>query len=137
MTDKLAVIALGLSGGSLLVSLASFVLASKAKQQAQKAATLKHRTEAIDHLRKALFDTNNNGFVTRKTVDSIQKAMHLSALVFSRKVRNELDRAYATVFRLNMPPDQRTDQDVQDTATLGKDLQTLIDRMNQEGTLFG
>jgi hypothetical protein len=53
MTDKLAI---WLSGGSLLVSLASFGLAAMAKRQAQKTATLGLRTEAINHVRAALHD---------------------------------------------------------------------------------
>jgi hypothetical protein len=98
MTDKLAI---WLSGGSLLVSLASFVLATMAKRQAQKTATLGLRTEAINHVHAALHDLNvdkarragapivdivdiddllasgGHGTVRAKTADHIRKALNL------------------------------------------------------------
>jgi hypothetical protein len=156
MTDKLAI---WLSGGSLLVSLASFGLAAMAKRQAQKTATLGLRTEAINHVREALHDlivdkvvraeapiididgllaagAMPDGTVKAKTADSIRKALNLSHLVFSSRVRKELDRAYAAAYRLREIR-QITDQDVRDIVALREDLQTLLAHMNQEATLIG
>jgi hypothetical protein len=73
--------------------------------------------------------------VRRETVNSIQAAMHLAALVFGRQVREQLDQAYKTASRLCMPPEQRTEKDQQDTTALGREVQALIDRMNREATL--
>jgi hypothetical protein len=56
MADVAVVLALVLSSGSLVVSIASFVLAISAKWQAKKAATLGFRIEAINHLRAMLSD---------------------------------------------------------------------------------
>ena len=56
MPDVAVIIALVLSSGSLVVSIASFVLAISAKRQAKKAATLGFRVEAINHLRAVLSD---------------------------------------------------------------------------------
>jgi hypothetical protein len=56
MTEKLAIIAVVVSLGSVLVSIASAVIAWRAKQQARKAATLGQRIEAINHVRVALHD---------------------------------------------------------------------------------
>jgi K+-sensing histidine kinase KdpD len=100
MTDKVAQVALWVSGASLLVSITSAVIAWRAKEQARKAATLEPRTKAIGHLREALFDINNNGLVRRETVNSIQAAMHLSVLVFGQQVREALDKAYMRASRL-------------------------------------
>jgi hypothetical protein len=133
MTDKLAI---WLSGGSLLVSFASFVLAAKAKQQAQKAASLAPRTDAINNVREALHDLNQYGTVKAETADSVRKAIHLSDLVFSSKVRKELDQAYATAYRLQEIR-RLSDQDARDIVALRLDLQTLLAHMNQEATLIG
>jgi hypothetical protein len=54
MPDGAVIIALVLSSGSLVVSIASFVLAISARRQAKKAATLGFRVEAINHLRAVL-----------------------------------------------------------------------------------
>jgi K+-sensing histidine kinase KdpD len=127
MTDKVAI---WVACGSLAVSIVSAVLARKAMQQAKKAATLEPRTKAIEHMRRALFDINNNGLITRNTVNSIRDAMHLAALVFGRDVRKALAQAHSEASRLNMPSQDRKDQDIQDTRALGPKLQQLIDRMN-------
>ena len=134
MTDKVAI---WVACGSLAVSIVSAVLARKAMQQAKKAATLEPRTKAIEHMRRALFDINNNGLITRNTVNSIRDAMHLAALVFGRDVRKALAQAHSEACRLNMPSQDRKDQDIQDTRALGLKLQALIDQMNQKATLAG
>jgi hypothetical protein len=102
MPDGAVIIALVLSSGSLVVSIASFVLAISAKRQAKKAATLGFRVEAINHLRAVLSDMDRGG-ITSRTVDTIHDAMRSTELVFSRDVRERLYRASATIFRLNTP----------------------------------
>ena len=93
MPDVAVIIALVLSSGSLVVSIASFVLAISAKRQAKKAATLGFRVEAINHLRAVLSDIDRGG-ITSRTVDTIRDALR-SELVFSRDVRERLHRAAA------------------------------------------
>jgi hypothetical protein len=80
------IIALVLSSGSLVVSIASFVPAISAKRQAKKAATLGFRVEAINHLRTVLSDLDR-GSITSRTVDTIHDAKRSTELVFSRDVR--------------------------------------------------
>jgi hypothetical protein len=134
MTEKLAVIALAVSVGSLLVSIASAVIAWRAKQQARKAATLGQRIEAINHVRVALHDLIQDGVVKTKTTDSIRNALHLSAVVFSGRIGRELEQAYATAYRLQ-DIDRLTSRDWDDNLDLRKALQTLIARMNEEAAL--
>jgi hypothetical protein len=119
----------------LLVSIASAVIAWRAKEQAKRAATLEPRTKAISLVREAIHDATRDGLVTGKTVKSLQEALHLSALVFGQGVRNDLDRAYATADRLNKPSEYRTEQDQDDRIALGKDLHALVARMNKEAKL--
>jgi hypothetical protein len=72
MSDVAVIIALVLSSGSLVVSIASFVLAISAKRQAKKAATLGFRVEAINHLRAVLSDIDR-GSITSRTVDALHR----------------------------------------------------------------
>jgi hypothetical protein len=123
-----------LSSGSLVVSIASFVLAISAKRQAKKAATLGFRVEAINHLRAALSDMDHGG-ITSRTVDTIHDAIRSTELVFRRDVRERLHRASATIFRLNSPAARGTTHYKQDIIGLRNELQTLLTQMRQEGTL--
>jgi hypothetical protein len=134
MPDVAVIIALVLSSGSLVVSIASFVLAISAKRQAKKAATLGFRVEAINHLRAVLSDMDRGG-ITSGTVDTIHDAMRSTELVFSRDVRERLHRASATIFRLNSPAARGTTHYKQDIIGLRNELQTLLTQMRQEGTL--
>jgi hypothetical protein len=134
MPDVAVIIALVLSSGSLVVSIASFVLAISAKRQAKKAATLGFRVEAINHLRAVLSDMDRGG-ITSRTVDTIHDAMRSTELVFSRDVRERLHRASATIFCLNSPAARGTTHYKQDIIGLRNELQTLLTQMRQEGTL--
>jgi len=134
MPDVAVIIALVLSSGSLVVSIASFVLAISAKRQAKKAATLGFRVEAINHLRAVLSDIDRGG-ITSRTVDTIHDAMRSTELVFSRDVRERLHRASAAIFRLNTPGARGKAQYPQDIVGLRNELQTLLTQMRQEGTL--
>jgi hypothetical protein len=133
MPDVAVIIALVLSSGSLVVSIASFVLAISAKRQARKAATLGFRVEAINHLRAVLSDIDRGG-ITSRTVDTIHDAMRSTELVFSCDVRERLHRASATIFRLNSPAARGTTHHKQDIIGLRNELQTLLTQMRQEGT---
>jgi hypothetical protein len=135
MTNNPAIIALWISIVSLLVSFGSLIVAVQSKRQAKQTGALKDRTEAIDHLRNALFDITNNGLITSKTVDSLREARQISLRVFGRRIKKEFDKAHETAHRLNMPSQDRKDQDIQDTHELGKKLQALLDRMNREAAL--
>jgi hypothetical protein len=134
MPDVAVIIALVLSSGSLVVSIASFVLAISAKRQAKKAATLGFRVEAINHLRAVLSDIDRGG-ITSRTVDTTHDAMRSTELVFSRDVRERLHRAAAAIFRLNTPAARGTTHYKQDIIGLRNELQTLLTQMRQEGTL--
>ena len=134
MPDVAVIIALVLSSGSLVVSIASFVLAISAKRQAKKAATLGFRGDAINHLRAVLSDIDRGG-ITSRTVDTIHDAMRSTELVFSRDVRERLHRASAAIFRLNTPAARGTTHYKQDIIGLRNELQTLLTQMRQEGTL--
>jgi hypothetical protein len=134
MPDVAVIIALVLSSGSLVVSIASFVLAISAKRQAKKAATLGFRVEAINHLRAVLSDMDHGG-ITSRTVDTIHDAIRSTELVFRRYVRERLHRASATIFRLNSPAARETTHYKQDIIGLRNELQTLLTQMRQEGTL--
>jgi hypothetical protein len=127
-----------ITGGSLLVAAGSFlvsIISLLVARSAKQAATLAIRVQAINHVREAFSDVSLHGVVTGKTVTSLREARHLSALVFSRKITNDLDRHFATADRLNVRPEYRAAQKIEDRLALGKDLQALINRMEQEAAL--
>jgi hypothetical protein len=128
MADYVAWIALGMSA-------ISAVIAWRAKEQAKKAATLEPRTKAINHLRQAYLDITNSGYSRKETVDNIQEAKNLAALVLSRAVRKDIDRAYENASTL--VPGGMANQHSPENIALGNDLQRLITRMNNEATLNG
>jgi len=134
MTDTIGLWAM--AGASLLVFVGSAIVVRQAKARARKIANLAHRTEAINYLRSALFEVTKDGFVIANIIKSIAMALHPSELVFSRKLRQDLDRAYRSAYRLNKPlGEPQADHDAQDIVALGKTLQTLIARMNEEASL--
>ena len=137
MSDWPSVIVIGLSLGSLLVSLVSCAVAFKTKREVKTAARLESRIKAISHIRDALHDLTKDGNVRATTTASIGKALHLSALLFSSAIRQEIDRAHATAYRLQDVKWQIADRDARDIVALRRDLQVIIARMNQEATLLG
>jgi hypothetical protein len=60
-------------------------------------------------------------------------------LVFSRKLRTELEQVRATAAALNVPDVRERIEKANsgDNVKLGNDLQTLITRMNEESALGG
>jgi hypothetical protein len=137
LIDWPSVIVIAVSLGSLLVSVVSCVVAFKTKREVKTAARLESRIKAINHIREALHDLTRDGIVRATTTASIGKALHLSALLFHSAVRQEIDRAHATAYRLQDIKWQITDRDAGDIVALRRDLQVLIARMNQEVTLLG
>ena len=137
LTEWPSLIVIGLSLGSLFVSLVSCAVAFKTNREVKTAARLKSRIKAINHIRNALHDLTNDGIVRSTTTASIGKALHLSALLFNSPVRQEIDRAHATAYGLQDVKWQTADRDARDIVALRRDLQVLIARMNQEATLLG
>jgi K+-sensing histidine kinase KdpD len=104
MTDKTALYfsigSLVVSIGSLIASVVSARIASGAKQQARQAATLTPRTEAIDHLHKAVSYVQKDQDVTPAAIQSIRNARNRADPVFNEQVRSDLERAVQTAERL-------------------------------------
>ena len=138
LTDKLAAMALLVSFGSLVMSIASVVLAAQAKEQAKKAATLGQRTEALNHIRNAMYDTHKDGNITTKTTDSIQRAAHLSRLIFNDSITQTVERARTISDRLQHTPSERqNEQYEQDKDALKRCLDNALDLMNKEASVSG
>ena len=76
------------------------MVAIRGMPQPNKAGTPEPRIEAINHVREALHDRIQDGFVKGSTSDSISKALDLAAPVFSSKVRQEIGQADAIACRL-------------------------------------
>jgi hypothetical protein len=149
----IAIVAAVVSFGSMCAAIASAAtaranarIAEQAKQQALKAATLERRAKAIDHLRNALGDIENDGPVKGDTVNNVSKAMRLSELVFNNEIQAEVAKAHAKTQGLHhqrmaheeahhpgpIPPNEQL---LQETRALREDLKDLIGRMNQEAAL--
>jgi hypothetical protein len=118
LTEWPSVIVIGLSLGSLLVSLVSLVVAFNTKQEVKRAARLESRIKAINHIRDALHDLTKDGIVRATTTASIGKTLHLSVLLFSSTIRQEIDRAHATAHRLQDVKWQIADRDARDIVAL-------------------
>jgi hypothetical protein len=118
LTDWPSVIVIGLSLGSLLLSLVSCVVAFNTKQEVKRAARLESRIKAINHIRDALHDLTKDGIVRATTTASIGKTLHLSVLLFSSTIRQEIDRAHATAYRLQDVKWQIADRDARDIVAL-------------------
>jgi hypothetical protein len=131
MTDWIAVVA-------LVVSLGSAWFSWKAKEEAKKAATLEQRTEAINHIRHAMYDTYKDGNITNKTTDSIQRAAHLSRLVFNDSITQTVERARTISDQLQHTPSERqNEQYEQDKDALKRYLDDALDLMNKEASFSG
>ena len=96
MTDNLAVFALLISMASLIVAIASIVIAAKNKQ----AGAVEPRTRAIDQVREALSDLRQNQSLTPKAIASITKAKNLADIVFSKKVRGDLEQVLGSAHEI-------------------------------------
>jgi len=92
MTEVIAIL---VSVGLVLVTIVSAVLVWRTKQQARQAATLA-QTEAVNCLREAQSDLENDRSVTPQAVVSLRKAKNLSDGVFSNRARSDLNRALQT-----------------------------------------
>jgi hypothetical protein len=133
LTERLAVIAILVSFGSLCVSIVSVVIAWTAKQQARQAAALGHRYEAINHLHEALTVLKNRGIAS--TIPSVRAAKVLPDVVFSSTVRSGLDSAFKeaeSIFQENpMAPRGAS------LSALQRRLELLVEQMKQEAAIVG
>jgi hypothetical protein len=123
LTDWLAIIAIFISVGSLLI-------ARRAKKQAQKAATLSDRGRAIDHLHAAVAGLKRGTPLSADVRESVQKAKGIADRVFIGGVRDQLDEMLKTIRSLELYPN--------DARAWGKpiaELESLIARMNEEADL--
>jgi hypothetical protein len=144
-TEIIAIGAAAVSFGSMCAAIVSAAFARKnariaeqAKEQAKKAATLGQRTEAINHIRNAMYDTHKDGNITTKTTDSIQRAAHLSRLVFNDSITQTVERARTISDRLQHTPSERqNEQYEQDKDALKRCLDNALDLMNKEASFSG
>jgi hypothetical protein len=139
MTDNLAVVAILISMASLIVAIASIVMSAKNKQ----AGAVEPRTRAIEQIREALSDLRQNQSLTPKAIASITKAKNLADIVFSKKVRGNVDQvlgsAHEIAASVGHPGGGAYDfgRDMDVTHAVENALQTLIDQMNREAALGG
>ena len=138
MTEVVAVL---VSVGLVLVTIVSAVLVWRTKQQARQAAT-RARTEAVNYLREAQSDLKNDRSVTPQAVVSLRKAKNLADVVFSNRVRSDLNRALQTAEgasqRQRLLHEPNVDSKaIEATRKLEEDLQPIIDQMKREAQLRG
>jgi cell division FtsZ-interacting protein ZapD len=117
------------------------VLVWRTKQQAKQAAT-RARTEAVNYLREAQSDLKNDRCVTPQAVVSLRKAKNLADVVFSNRVRSDLNRALQTAEgasqRQRLLHEPNVDSKaIEATRKLEEDLQPIIDQMKREAQLRG
>ena len=129
-----AIIAVVVSSAGLVVSITSIVIAWGAKRQARQSATLTPRTEAIDHLHKAVSDLRSSHRVKPITLQSIQAAKNHANFVFNSNARKDFDDAVQTAGRL-LGQGRLLDLDVKAARALVENLQNLIARMNDDAVL--
>ena len=138
MTEVIAIL---VSVGLVLVTIVSAVLVWRTKQQARQAAT-QARTEAVNYLREAQSDLKNDRSVTPQAVVSLRKTKNLAEVVFSNRVRSDLNRALQTAEgasqRQRLLHEPNVDSKViEATRKLEEDLQPIIDQMKREAQLRG
>ena len=138
MTEVIAIL---VSVGLVLVTIVSAVLVWRTKQQARQAAT-RARTEAVNFLREAQSDLKNDRSVTPQAVVSLRKAKNLADVVFSNRVRSDLNRALQTAEgasqRQRLLHEPNVDSKaIEATRKLEEDLQPIIDEMKREAQLRG
>jgi hypothetical protein len=138
MTEVIAIL---VSVGLVLVTIVSAVLVWRTKQQAKQAAT-RARTEAVNYLREAQSDLKNDRCVTPQAVVSLRKAKNLADVVFSNRVRSDLNRALQTAEgasqRQRLLHEPNVDSKaIEATRKLEEDLQPIIDQMKREAQLRG
>jgi cell division FtsZ-interacting protein ZapD len=138
MTEVVAVL---VSVGLVLVTIVSAVLVWRTKQQARQAAT-RARTEAVNYLREVQSDLKNDRSVTPQAVVSLRKAKNLAEVVFSNRVRSDLNRALQTAEgasqRQRLLHDPNVDSKaIEASRKLEEDLQPIIDQMKREAQLRG
>jgi hypothetical protein len=120
---------------SLVVSIASWVVALGAKKQGKKTGTLGHRTEAIEHMRRAIADLANNAVVTPETLKRIRDARDLSEIVFSRRITKALDLVCRVISSPMAEIEGTTRGPYREGHNLDKTLGTVLAHMTKEAKL--
>jgi hypothetical protein len=138
MTEVIAIL---VSVGLVLVTIVGAVLVWRTKQQARQAAR-RARTEAVNYLREVQSDLKNDRSVTPQAVVSLRKAKNLAEVVFSNRVRSDLNRALQTAEgasqRQRLLHEPNVDSKaIEATRKLEEDLQPIIDQMKREAQLRG
>jgi hypothetical protein len=138
MTEVIAIL---VSCGLVMVTMVSAVFVWRTKQQARQAAT-RARTEAVNYLREAQSELKNDRSVTPQAVVSLRKAKNLAEVVFSNRVRSDLNRALQTAEgasqRQRLLHDPNVDSKaIEASRKLEEDLQPIIDQMKREAQLRG
>jgi|EndMetStandDraft_8_1072994.scaffolds.fasta_scaffold205159_1 hypothetical protein len=136
MTDNLAVVVVLISMASLIVAIASIVMSAKNK----RAGTVEPRTRAIEQIHEALSDLRQNQHLTPNAIASITKAKNLADIVFSKKVRGDLDQVLGSAHEITASvghPGGDFGRDMEVTHPVENALQNLIDQMSREAALGG
>lgn len=134
MTEVIAIL---MSVGLVLVTMVGAVLVWRTKQQTRQAVTLA-QTEAVNYLREAQSDLENDRSVTPQAVVSLRKAKNLADGVFSNRTRSDLNRALQTAEgasqrqRLHHLRDSKA---IEAGHNLERDLQAIIDQLKREAQL--
>jgi hypothetical protein len=85
-----------------------------------------------------MYDTHKDGNITTKTTDSIQRAAHLSRLVFNDSITQTVERARTISDRPQHTPSERqNEQYEQDKDALKRCLDNALDLMNKEASFSG
>jgi hypothetical protein len=114
-------------------SIVSVVIAAGAKRQAKKVATLGPKAVAIDHLHKAVWVLQRELSLSPSTIQSIRAAKNRADLVFSSQLNSYLDRTIQKADDLlQQQVSQKTEPDLSVIEAFIEDLQSLIQRMNDE-----
>jgi hypothetical protein len=121
---------------TFILGVLAYLQTNKKAERADKTSRLAFRDEAVTHIRNALYDVEIDGNITRKTTASIQRALHLSELVFDDSITKTVERAHTLSYRLQHTPSEgqnaRYDQDED---TLKRCLQDALRLMNKEASI--
>src|SRR5262249_14420816 len=124
--------------GLVVLFVMAYLQTNKKIERADKTSRLAFRDEAITQIRYALDDVEVHGNITTKTTASIQRALHLSKLVFDDSITRTVERAHTISDRLQHTPSERQNKQYeQDKDALKRCLKAVLDLMNKETSLSG
>jgi hypothetical protein len=85
-----------------------------------------------------MYDTHKDGNITNKTISDIQRAAHLSRLVFNDSITQTVERARTISDLLQHTPSERQNERYeQDKDALKRCLEGALDLMNKEASFSG